>query len=254
MSETDEALYRRYRAEDNDADLEALLSRHRDGLLLFLFSFVRSAEDAEELLMDTFARLAVDKPAFDSRHPGSFKSWLYAIGRNNALMHIRHRKMETVSFEEGIPSEADIPDVELLRKERNRKLYQAMAAIKPEYRRALTLLYLEEWSHEEIAEAMGLKLKQVYNLIDRFSEDLDIVISAKVIGMDWLGGFGKMKTRVLSFLSAPQGEEASDGKGGSDRDDCNGHPHIVIGLASGKRVRDGCELDQSRFLAVHEVG
>jgi len=172
MSETDEALYRRYRAEDNDADLEALLSRHRDGLLLFLFSFVRSAEDAEELLMDTFARLVVDKPAFDSRHPGSFKSWLYAIGRNNALMHIRHRKMETVSFEEGIPSEADIPDVELLRKERNRKLYQAMAAIKPEYRRALTLLYLEEWSHEEIAEAMGLKLKQVYNLMDRGKKSL----------------------------------------------------------------------------------
>ena len=29
MSDTDEALYRRYRAEDNDADLEALLARHR---------------------------------------------------------------------------------------------------------------------------------------------------------------------------------------------------------------------------------
>ena len=70
----------------------------------------------------------------------------------------------------------------------------------------------------------------------------------------WLGGFGKMETRVLFFLSAPQGEEASDGKGGSDRDDCNDHRRIVICLASGKGVRDGCELDQPRFLAVHEVG
>ena len=43
MSDTDEALYRRYRAEDNDADLEALLARHRDGLLLFLF-FIRAQQ------------------------------------------------------------------------------------------------------------------------------------------------------------------------------------------------------------------
>ena len=90
MKETDEAIYLRYVATENISDLETLLSRHRDGLLLFLFSFVRSAEDAEELLMDTFARLAVDKPAFDSRHPGSFKSWLYAIGRNNALMVVEN--------------------------------------------------------------------------------------------------------------------------------------------------------------------
>ena len=68
----------------------ALLARHRDGLLLFLFSFVHSNEDAEELLMDTFAKLAVDKPSFHPRHPGSFKSWLYAIGRNNALMVVEN--------------------------------------------------------------------------------------------------------------------------------------------------------------------
>lgn len=76
MKETDEAIYLRYVAAENSADLEALLVRHRDGLLLFLLSFVRSAEDAEELLMDTFAKLAVNKPDFDPRHPGSFKSWL----------------------------------------------------------------------------------------------------------------------------------------------------------------------------------
>ena len=37
MSETDEPLYRRYLAEENAADLEALLARHRDGLLLSSF-------------------------------------------------------------------------------------------------------------------------------------------------------------------------------------------------------------------------
>ena len=48
---TDEEIYLRYRANDDDADLETLLIRHRDGLLLFLLGFVRNTEDAEELLI-----------------------------------------------------------------------------------------------------------------------------------------------------------------------------------------------------------
>lgn len=92
--ETDEEVYLRYVNEDNDADLETLLIRHRDGLLLFLLGFVRNTEDAEDLLMDTFAKLALDKPDFEPERIGSFKSWLYTIARRNALMHIRKRKSE----------------------------------------------------------------------------------------------------------------------------------------------------------------
>ena len=165
MTETDEALYSRYLAEENDADLEALLLRHRDGLLLFLFSYVRSAEDAEDLMLDTFARLAADKPAFSPRRAGSFKSWLYAIARNNALMRIRKRRIPTAPLHEGIPDAGELPETALLRDERSRALYRALEALRPEYRRALTLLYLEGLSHDEIARAMGLRKGQVYSII-----------------------------------------------------------------------------------------
>ena len=172
MSDTDEALYRRYQAEDNAADLEALLARHRDGLLLFLFSFVHSNEDAEELLMDTFAKLAADKPSFHPRHAGSFKSWLYAIGRNNALMMIRRGKVKAVPLHEGVPAGGDLPETALLKDESNRLLYQAMEALKPEYRRALTLLYFDGLSHDEIALAMGLRKGQVYSMLKHGKETL----------------------------------------------------------------------------------
>ena len=49
MTETDEELYLRYAAEDDDADPEILLTRYRDGFL-FLPGFVRSEEDAGELM------------------------------------------------------------------------------------------------------------------------------------------------------------------------------------------------------------
>lgn len=160
-------IYLRYITEYDDKDLEALLLAYRDGLYLFLLSYVKNEEDAEELMMDTFAKLAVDKPGFEIRKDGSFKSWLYAVARNNALMHIRRHKMEAVPLDEEMVSDADTPESTLLKDEQNRMLYKALSALMPDYRRALMLLYIEGLTHEEIARAMGIKLRQLYNLIDR---------------------------------------------------------------------------------------
>ena len=165
-------IYLRYITEYDDRDLEALLSTYRDGLYLFLLSYVKNEEDAEELMMDTFAKLAVDKPDFEIRKNGSFKSWLYAIARNNALMHIRRHKMEAVPLEEETISDADTPESALLKDEQNKTLYKALSSLKPDYRRALMLLYIEGLTYEEIAKAMGLRIRQVYNLIERGKKSL----------------------------------------------------------------------------------
>ena len=165
-------VYLRYITDYDDKALETLLRTYREGLYLFLLSYVKSEEDAEDLLMDTFARLAVDKPPFDMSKGGSFKSWLYAIARNNALMHIRRKKVQTIALEEEIISDDDTPESALLKEERNRKLYAALSALKPEYRRALMLVYIEGLKAHEIAQAMGVNIKQVYNLIERGKKTL----------------------------------------------------------------------------------
>lgn len=165
-------IYLRYITEYDDRDLEALLSAYRDGLYLFLLSYVKNEEDAEELMMDTFAKLAVDRPCFEVRKDGSFKSWLYAIARNNALMHIRRHKMQAVPLEEDTVLDADTPESALLKDEQNKTLYKALSSLKAEYRRALMLLYIEGLTYEEIAKAMGLRIRQVYNLIERGKKSL----------------------------------------------------------------------------------
>lgn len=166
-SQASEEVYLRYITEYNEQDLEMLLKTYREGLYLFLLGYVKSREDAEELLMDTFAKLAVDKPRFDPGKGGSFRSWLYTIARNHALMHIRKRRFATVPIDDDMVSMADTPESALLKDDRNRKLYLAMSALRPKYRTALSLLYLDGLTREEIAQAMGLNLKQVYNLIER---------------------------------------------------------------------------------------
>ena len=176
MTEKDEEVYLRYIEKDDDKDLETLLTRHRDGLFLFLMGFVKNEEDAEDLLMDTFAKLAVDKPHFDPDRTGSFKSWLYAIGRNNALMHLRKHKYQAVPLDEEIVSEEETPEAEILKSDRNKRLYQALRTLKPEYRQALTLLYFDGLSHDEIALSMGMRKKQIYHLVDRGKDSLKKVL------------------------------------------------------------------------------
>ena len=170
--ETDEEIYLRYIESDDDADLEALLIRHREGLFLFLLGYVHNEEDAEDLLMDTFVKLAVDKPTFAPGRPGSFKSWLYTVARRTALARLRKRRVETVPVDENIPSDAELPETSLLKDERNRTLYRAMGTLNQEYRQALYLLYMENMSHEEIAGIMGKNIRQVYHLVDRGKQSL----------------------------------------------------------------------------------
>ena len=75
MDMSDEALYARYLKQgDNDA-LRCLLERHREGLTLFLFGFVRNAQDAEELMLDAFAEVATGprfSPEKAASKPGCF--------------------------------------------------------------------------------------------------------------------------------------------------------------------------------------
>ncbi len=165
MRETDEAIYSRFLAERQEEDFRILLERHQDSLLLFLCGYVRSMEDAEEVLLDTFTEVAAGPTAFSGR--SSFKTWLFAIGKKLALKRLRRARIESDFPEDAEDEASEQPELELLREERNRTLWQALRQLKPEYRQVLILLYFEDMSCEEAGRGMGKNRRQVYHLADR---------------------------------------------------------------------------------------
>ena len=164
MQEPDESLYLRYMEQRREADFRILFERHKESLTLFLFGYVHNMEDAEELMMDAYAQVAAGS-GFAGR--SSFKTWLFAIGKNLALQKIRKRHVETVELTEEAGEGPDTPEFEILKHERSMRLYQAMNCLNPEYRQTLYLLYFEEMSCEEVARVMKKTRKQVYNLAER---------------------------------------------------------------------------------------
>ena len=165
MNEKDEELYKRYLERRKEEDFRILFLRHREELLLFLYGYVHSLENAEELMMDTFVAVAALRSVFRGR--SQFKTWLFAVAQKQAFQALRKRRFVPLPLRESVPDGSDPPETALLKDERNHQLYLAMERLKPEYREALYLLYFENMSNEEIQGVTGKSAKQVYNLINR---------------------------------------------------------------------------------------
>ncbi|MBR6312930.1 MAG: RNA polymerase sigma factor [Oscillospiraceae bacterium] len=165
MQETDEIIYSRFLRKQSEDDLRLLLERHRESLTLFLNGIVQNMEDAEELMLDAFAVVVSGTSRFGGK--SSFRTWLFGIGRKLALSRIRKRRPGSELQEYPAEAGASEGELDLLREERNKSLYQAMSRLNEDYRQILYLLYFEDMSHEEAARVMGKSVRQTYNLAHR---------------------------------------------------------------------------------------
>jgi len=161
--ETDESLYRAYLHGCDDALIE-LLRRHREGMMIFIYEIVGNMDDAENLMMDSFAVLLSREKAFSGR--SSFKTWLFSIGRNKAVSFLRRQHCHEEKYADLFTDSAGMSaDFTVLKEEQSRELITAMNSLKKEYRSALYLTYFEEMTIEETGRVMKKTKKQVSDLI-----------------------------------------------------------------------------------------
>ena len=168
MSEADETLYSRYLKQRDQGAFRELLERHRESMILFINGFVHNLDDAEELMLDAFAEVAAGPTLFSGR--STFRTWLFSIGKNKALMFLRKQRRMPMADEEVSEETADpgeTPELMLISDERKRQLYKALGQLNEDYRQILLLLYFENMSHEEAGKVMGKNRRQVYHLAER---------------------------------------------------------------------------------------
>ena len=159
--------YRRFLEGDDDGIVQ-IIKDHKDGLMLYLNSFLLNIHLAEDLTEDTFVKLIARRPRYSGK--STFKTWLYAIGRNVALDFLRkNAKLPTVSAEEAMTLIADEADVarQYLCSERKLQVHKALKQLNDEYRQVLVLLYFEDFQNEQVASIMGKSKKQIENLVYR---------------------------------------------------------------------------------------
>ncbi len=164
--------YRRFLHGDDNGIAE-IVRDYKDGLILYLNGYVGNIFVAEELTEDTFFRLITKKPRFSGK--STFKCWLYAIGRNVAVDHIRRdsRLIGTPieDMENYLYEEQDLID-SYIKEERKRAMHKALSSLSADYRSILWLVFFEGFSNKEAAAVLKKSDRQIKNLLYRAKQSL----------------------------------------------------------------------------------
>ena len=164
--------YRRF-LDGDDCEIANIVEEFKDGLILYLNSYVKNIGTAEELAEDTFFRLITKKPKFSGK--SSFKSFLYAIGRNVAVDFIRRNsKLSVTTFDDAENYIADEQSLEqaYIKDEFKISLYKAIETLPVEYATVLWLVYFEGFTNKDVATALKKNDRQIKNLLYRAKQSL----------------------------------------------------------------------------------
>ena len=145
-------------------------------LIFYINGYIKDIHEAEDLMIEAFSQIfAKERPITGE---GSFKAYLYKTARNLALRHSKkHRHLflwiDDLDFE--LPDKT-LAETKVFRNERDRQLYAALDKLKPEYREAVYLIYLEEMTYRNAAAVMSKSEQQIKNLVYRGKQSLKAIL------------------------------------------------------------------------------
>ena len=163
--------YRRY-LDGDDNGLVEIIGHFRYGLTLYINGMVKDICLAEDIMQETFVKLAVKKPGFDGR--SSFPTWLYSVARNCAIDRLRKKaRHKEIPLDEcfEVSDETDIEKL-YIREEQKIELHRAMSKLPPDYAQILYLRYFEDFDTKAAARIMRKSERQIGDLLYRAKKSL----------------------------------------------------------------------------------
>ena len=170
---SDEDLIERFQKGDLYA-FDLIVKRYKDQLLNFIYRFVGSQEEAEDIVQETFLRVYRKRKAY--KRIAKFSTWIYTIAGNLARTELRRRKRrklfsvtdmgyEDRDYEisdEGYNPENQVDGLiqeEIIQKEIN--------DLSPKFREVIILRDVQELSYEEISKIIDVPIGTVKSRVNR---------------------------------------------------------------------------------------
>ncbi len=132
-----------------------MVQAHGDRLLRAAYLLCHNEHDAKDLVQETFCQ-ALDAIKRFRRESNEY-TWLYAILRNQFLLHCRRiSRLFPLNLIFSHPAERVDPWIQLNRAESHRRMETAMALLPFKHREMLLLRYVEEMKVDEIANLLQI--------------------------------------------------------------------------------------------------
>lgn len=171
---SDEDLIERFQQGEAQA-YDQIVRRYKDQLLNFVFRFLGNAEEAEDIVQETFLRVYRNRFAYT--RVAKFSTWIYTIAGNLARTELRRRKrrrlfsistdmgLEDRDFE--ISDEVFNPEIYVDSAIQEELIQREISKLSPKFREVIILRDVQELSYEEISKIIRVPIGTVKSRVNR---------------------------------------------------------------------------------------
>jgi len=158
--------------------VEILAKRYQTAIVNYIYKIIRDREAAEDLTQETFVRVFNKSREF--KRVAKFSTWLYKIATNLSLNEIRDRKIrpslslysqaesdsagELISL---LPARQVPTETDSRRRELARLIENTLQELPEKYRLVLILCDIEQFSYQEAARVLGMRVGTVGSRLSR---------------------------------------------------------------------------------------
>ena len=177
------------RDEGNHKAYADLMATYREPLYLLLLRMTHNTTTAADLTIETFGKAFVQLHRYAPT--ATFGSWLYTIGVNTYIDHLRRNRLETIPLsvaeqnsegdfvEYQIPSGQPNPEEAMIRMQRDETLKQVVDQLKEPYRQIIRMRYYEDLSYEDISQMLHIPIGTVKIRLSRAKEILSAIMKKR---------------------------------------------------------------------------
>ena len=192
-----EELIRRHQA-GQPAAFDTLFERYKDYVYRVAFMTLHNGEDSQEATQETFMDVLRGLRSYDVDGPARFETWLYRVTVNRCKTRLRRKRVPTADWDEleerlerlpvseGATSDGSMtghvdgnPEVLALRQEDKTRLWAAVNRLSEVHREVVLLRYGQEFSYEEISEALDINIGTVKSRLFNAHKKLQEILSAE---------------------------------------------------------------------------
>lgn len=180
MDDLETRLAKLARHGDREA-FETLVDLYQDKMYYLAFRMLGNAQEAEDVVQETFLRVYMNLERYDETH--KFSTWIYRIANNLCIDRLRRRKQvysldaETVEGEgmdgyDVLSIDEQSPAEQLVLSETQETVRQAIDKLPDKYKSVVILRYLHDLSLQEISDILNIPVTTVKTRVHRGREAL----------------------------------------------------------------------------------
>ncbi len=161
-SHPDEQVARLVQSGDAEA-FGVLMKRYEPKIFRYSRKFLKSSEDCQDMVQETFVKAYRNIQSFDTTR--KFSSWLYRIAHNECINFLKKKRVESVplfDLDVLMPHAAVVEQKNELEQQEIKELMdRSLDSIDLKYREPLVLYYLEGFDYKEIADILRIPIATV---------------------------------------------------------------------------------------------